>query len=253
MPFKHDVRTLAAKIVAGEPRAIAQAITLVESTCDGDKKIAQQLLELLPPKKAICVGISGAPGVGKSTLLEKLGMYLIENKKMKVAVLAIDPSSSVSGGSILGDKTRMTKLAAQKNAFIRPQPSGGALGGVSAGTRQAIAILSAAGFDVVFVETVGVGQSESDIAAMVDKFVMLMQPGSGDELQAMKRGAQELADILIVTKNDGDMAEFAEKTARQWRSALAMSNQSHRKTTKVLTISSVTNKNIAEMWQLIVE
>jgi LAO/AO transport system kinase len=201
---------LAADVRAGQRRALAKAITLVESTRPDHQQAAQRLLELLLPVtgEAARVGISGVPGAGKSTFIEAFGLYLIGQGK-RVAVLAVDPSSARSGGSILGDKTRMQRLAAAPEAYIRPSPSGGSLGGVARRTREALLVCEAAGYDVVLVETVGVGQSEFAVASMVDFFLVLMLAGAGDELQGIKKGILEIADALAINKADGDNVAHA--------------------------------------------
>jgi len=189
------------KILLSDRLALSKGITLVESTKKNDRKKAESLIKKLYKKSgnSLRVGISGAPGVGKSTFIETLGLFLIE-KKYKVAVLAVDPSSKKSGGSILGDKTRMQELSVSSRAFIRPSPSSGELGGVARRTRETMILTESAGYDIIFVETVGVGQSEITVAEMVDMFIVLLQPGSGDELQGIKKGIIEIADLLIVTK-----------------------------------------------------
>jgi len=201
-----------AGVLAGDKRALAKAITLVESSRADHQAQAQALLDALLPYtgKSLRVGISGAPGVGKSTFIEALGLYLI-SLGHRVAVLAVDPSSAISGGSILGDKTRMERLAVSPSAFIRPSPSSGALGGVAEKTREALLVCEATGFDIVIVETVGVGQSETAVAGLTDVFVLLQQPNAGDDLQAIKRGIVEMADIVVINKADLDppAAEFA--------------------------------------------
>jgi LAO/AO transport system kinase len=219
---------LADKIRAGDRRALARGITLAESRRDDHRLAAEKLLGLLLPKagKSIRLGISGPPGVGKSTFIEGFGQHLIESGH-KVAVLAIDPSSKVSGGSILGDKTRMAELAKRKEAFIRPSPAGETLGGVARRTREALLLCEAAGFDVVIVETVGVGQSETAVAEMTDMFLLLLSPGGGDDLQGVKRGVMELADLLIVNKADGDLAAAAERTASDYAHALRLMHALH--------------------------
>ncbi len=202
---------LADGVLARDRRALAKAITLVESTLPEHRREAQALLEALLPRigESLRVGISGAPGVGKSTFIESLGLYLLEQGR-RVAVLAVDPSSSLSGGSILGDKTRMERLSTAPNAFIRPTPTSGSLGGVAARTREAISVCEAAGHDVILVETVGVGQSETDVADCTDTVLFCVQPGSGDSLQFMKAGIVEIPDIVAVTKADlGTAAERA--------------------------------------------
>jgi LAO/AO transport system kinase len=208
-------------IRAGDRRALARGITLVESTRPDHREEAVALLdELLPATGgSVRVGISGAPGAGKSTFIEALGLHLID-RGHRLAVLAVDPSSTRSGGSILGDKTRMEMLSRRPEAFIRPSPSGGTLGGVARRTREALLLCEAAGHDVVLVETVGVGQSEVAVAGMVDGFVLLLSPGAGDDLQGVKRGIVELADIVVVNKADGDLAAAAERTAADYANAL---------------------------------
>jgi LAO/AO transport system kinase len=204
---------LAEQVKNGDRRALARAITLVESTRADDRDEADQLLEALLPStgKATRVGISGTPGVGKSTFIEALGTMLCSRGE-RVAVLAVDPSSQKSGGSLLGDKTRMEKLANEPKAYVRPQPSSGALGGVAPSTREALLVCEAAGFSTVIVETVGVGQSEAAVADMVDTFVLLVSPAGGDELQGAKRGILELVDVIVVNKADGDLLVEAKKT-----------------------------------------
>ena len=200
-----DVAKLARAIRAGERASLARAITLIESKRADHRKSAHQLVQDLLPQsgKALRVGITGSPGVGKSTTIDTLGTFLTE-RKHKVAVLAVDPSSNRTGGSILGDKTRMPRLANDDNAFIRPSPSSGTLGGVAAKTRETMLLCEAAGYDVILVETVGVGQSETAVADMTDFFLVLMLPGAGDELQGIKKGVVELADMIAVNKADGD-------------------------------------------------
>lgn len=208
-------------IRAGDRAVLGRALTLVESSKDDDRELAQRLLAALGPGSADGhrVGISGVPGVGKSTLIETLGMSLTKQGH-RVAVLAVDPSSTLSGGSILGDKTRMTKLANEPRAFIRPSPSALTLGGVARRTRESMLLCEAAGYDVVLVETVGVGQSETAVSEMVDSFVVLMLPGAGDELQGIKRGILELADIVAVNKADGDNVARARDAKREYSAAL---------------------------------
>lgn len=210
-------------IVAGNRRAMARAITHLESTLEEEAALGQQILESLVGDTggAARIGITGSPGVGKSTMIEALGLDLIEQGH-RVAVLAVDPSSPVTGGSILGDKTRMERLALDDRAFIRPSPSSGSLGGVAQRTREAMLICEAAGYDVVLIETVGIGQSEVTVASMVDFFLVLLLPGGGDELQGIKRGVMELADALVVNKADGDSRAVAERTVTEYRSALEL-------------------------------
>jgi LAO/AO transport system kinase len=215
-------RDLVEGVIAGRRRALAKAITLVESTRADHQQRAQAVLGALLPEtgKSIRIGISGVPGVGKSTFIEALGMYLIE-RGHKLAVLAVDPSSSVTGGSILGDKTRMELLSQRTEAFIRPSPSSGSLGGVAARTREALLLCEAAGYDIIIVETVGVGQSETAVAGMTDCFVLLQLPNAGDDLQAIKKGIMELADLVVFNKADIDPTA-AQMAATQMRSALGM-------------------------------
>ena len=211
---------LAQQIIAGDRRALARGITLVESTRVDHRQQATELLQQIMPAtgKAIRLGISGAPGVGKSTFIEALGNALTQ-RQQRVAVLAVDPTSAVSGGSILGDKTRMETLAVNPDAFVRPTPAGKTLGGVARYTREAILLCEAAGFDSILVETVGVGQSETLVAAMTDMFVLLLSPGGGDDLQGIKRGIMELTDLILVNKADGDQLAVAEQTVTDYRAA----------------------------------
>ncbi len=216
-----DSKKLAPALLGGDRRALAQAITLIESTRPEDRRASRLLLEELVPKsgQSIRIGISGVPGVGKSTFIENLGNYLIDEGH-KVAVLAVDPSSAVSGGSILGDKTRMEQLSKRPEAFIRPSPAGTTLGGVTRRTRETMLVAEAAGFDVLLVETVGVGQSETAVSDMTDMFILMLLPGGGDELQGIKRGIVELADLLLVNKADGDMLAVAQRAIADYRNAL---------------------------------
>jgi LAO/AO transport system kinase len=244
---------LVTELRAGSRRALAKAITLVESTRPDHQQQAQRLLEQLLPHtgQAVRVGISGVPGVGKSTFIEAFGLYLIGLGK-RVAVLAVDPSSARSGGSILGDKTRMPRLAAHAHAFIRPSPSGGSLGGVARRTREALLVCEAAGYDVVLVETVGVGQSEYAVASMVDFFLVLMLAGAGDELQGIKKGILELADALAINKADGDNVGHAMQAAAQYRNALNL----FRHATPlwdppVVTVSALENTGMDAVWAII--
>ena len=236
-------------VLAHQARALAKAITLVESTRRDHQARAEQVLAALLPHtgKAIRVGISGSPGAGKSTFIEALGLHLIE-RGHRLAVLAVDPSSTISGGSILGDKTRMEKLSTDPNAFIRPSPSGGSLGGVAEKTREAMLVCEAAGFDVIVVETVGVGQSETTVAGMVDAFVLLQLPNAGDDLQAIKKGIVELADLVVINKADIDpkAAQFAK---HQFENALGLlrSTSAHWRP-QVLTLSAQTGQGIDDFW-----
>jgi LAO/AO transport system kinase len=214
-----DVRLIDG-VRSGDRRALAKAITLLESTRSDHRRRADAVLDALLPHtgKALRLGISGVPGVGKSTFIEALGMFLLA-RGHKLAVLAVDPSSGVSGGSILGDKTRMERLSVQENAYIRPSPSSGTLGGVAEKTREAVLVCEAAGYDVVIVETVGVGQSETTVAGMTDMFVLLQLPNAGDDLQAMKKGIMELADLVVINKADLD-PDAATRAEAQITSAL---------------------------------
>ena len=214
-----DVAELATAVSAGDRRALARAITLVESTRADHRAQALALLAALPGRQALRIGLSGTPGVGKSTFLESFGL-LLTGQGLRVAVLAVDPSSVLSGGSILGDKTRMERLSRDPNAFIRPSPSQTQLGGVARRTREAVALCEGAGFDVVLIETVGVGQSETMVAEMCDIFVLLMAPAGGDELQGVKRGIMETADLILVNKADGDLKAAALRTCADYAGAL---------------------------------
>ncbi len=220
---EQDVESLADGVTAGDRRVLAQAITLIESTRGDHRAAASALLERLMPSAgdAIRLGISGIPGVGKSTFIEALGNHVIDAGH-RVAVLTVDPSSAISGGSILGDKTRMEQLSRRDEAFIRPSPAGGALGGVTRRSREAMILCEAAGFDVIIVETVGVGQSETRVAEMTDMFLLLLLPGAGDELQGIKRGIVELADLILINKADDDLAQLARRAAAEYRNALQL-------------------------------
>ena len=244
---------LAQSVRGGDRRALARAITLIESTRADHRAQADALLALLLPHtgKSIRLGITGVPGVGKSTFIERFGLQLIEGGH-RVAVLAVDPSSKVSGGSILGDKTRMEELGRNPGAFIRPTPAGTTLGGVARRTREAILLVEAAGFDVVIVETVGVGQSETTVSEMVDMFVLLLLPSGGDELQGIKKGVVELADLVVVNKADGDMKAAATRAASEYRHALYLLRQPTTGwTVEVRTCSALTGVGIAELWQTV--
>jgi LAO/AO transport system kinase len=249
------VSELAQRVVDGDRRALARAITLAESTRADHRAEAEELLaEVLPSVGgAVRVGISGAPGAGKSTFIEALGIHLVEHDH-RVAVLAVDPSSTRSGGSILGDKTRMEQLTRSPDAFVRPSPTGGTLGGVARRTREALLLCEAAGFDVVLVETVGVGQSEVKVAGMVDLFLVLVAPGGGDELQGLKRGIMELADLVVVNKADGALAETAAHTAADYAAALHLVRPRLSEwTPRVLTCSALTGAGIPEVWDAVAE
>jgi LAO/AO transport system kinase len=245
-----ESHTLADEVRSGDRRALARAITLVESTKAADRARAEHLLTELLPKfgSAMRIGISGAPGAGKSTFIEAFGQHLT-GQGLKVAVLAVDPSSRRSGGSILGDKTRMEKLARDPNAFIRPSPAGTTLGGVARRTREVMLLVEAAGFDVVLVETVGVGQSETAVADMADLFVLLVSPGGGDDLQGIKRGVMELADLVLVTKADGELAPAANRAAADYHAALHLMRAKYPGLPpEVLKVSSLKGTGIAEAW-----
>lgn len=249
------VPELAARIRAGDRAALSRAITLVESTRSDHRDAAQQLLLELTPEagSALHVGITGVPGVGKSTTIEALGMHLIE-RGHRVAVLAVDPSSTRTGGSILGDKTRMAQLAVQPEAYIRPSPTSGTLGGVAKATRETIVLLEAAGYDVVLVETVGVGQSEVTVANMVDTFVFLTLARTGDQLQGIKKGVLELADVIVVNKADGEHAIEAKAAARELSGAIRLIYP--RDTLwrpPVLTMSALTGDGLAAMWDTVLK
>ena len=246
---------LAEDICAGDRRALARGITLIESTKDSDRELANQLLDILMPRSgsSIRVGLSGVPGVGKSTFIESFGNLVIDQGH-RIAVLAVDPSSSISGGSILGDKTRMETLSRRLEAFIRPSPAGDTLGGVTRHTRETICLVEAAGFDIVLVETVGVGQSETAVAEMTDMFLLLLLPGGGDELQGIKRGIVELADLIVVNKADGAMKGPAQSSAADYRSALGfLPARRPDWQARVETCSALHGDGIEDIWDTIKE
>lgn len=248
-----DINSLETGILKGDRTLLARAITLVESKRSDHRKKARELLDRLAPKtgKAVRVGITGVPGVGKSTTIEALGNHLTTDGN-KVAVLTIDPSSSKTGGSILGDKTRMHTLAGNPDAFIRPSPSSGTLGGVAAKTRETMLLCEAAGFNVIIIETVGIGQSEITVADMVDFFLILMLPGAGDDLQGIKKGVLEIADMIAVNKADGDNVARAERAAADYRNALhILSPQSANWTPPVLTFSGLHDAGVDALWSKI--
>lgn len=242
-------------VLTGDRTILARAITLVESNAPSHLERAQAVLKHLLPHtgNSIRIGITGVPGVGKSTFIEALGCYLCD-KEHRVAVLTIDPSSSVTGGSILGDKTRMECLACLERAFIRPSPSGGALGGVARKTRETILVCEAAGFDVILLETVGVGQSEITVRSMVDFMLLLMLAGAGDELQGIKKGVIELADALLINKADGDNKIRAEAARQEYMRALHyLGAATEGWITRAYTCSSITSEGIPEIWNVIEE
>ena len=244
---------LAERVRAGERRALARAITLIESTRADHRAEAEALVAALLPASggAVRLGITGVPGVGKSTFIEAFGLHLI-GQGHRVAVLAVDPSSRVSGGSILGDKTRMQELSRNPAAFIRPSPAGGTLGGVARRTREALLACEAAGFDVIVVETVGVGQSETAVADMVDMFLLLLLPSGGDELQGLKRGIMELADLVLVNKADGELAAAAGRAAAEYGKALTLLRPASANwQPPVMTCSALAGQGIAEVWEAV--
>ena len=248
-------RALADGVLKRDRRSLAQAITLVESTRGDHRTQASALLQALMPHtgQSIRLGISGVPGVGKSTFIEALGNHVIDEGH-RVAVLTVDPSSVISGGSILGDKTRMETLSRRPEAYIRPSPAGKTLGGITRRSREALIICEAAGYDVVIVETVGVGQSETRVADMTDMFMLLLLPGGGDELQGIKRGIMELADLVLINKADGELAGLAERSASQYRNALQLLHprSAHWKV-QVRTCSARDGAGVAGAWDLVLQ
>jgi LAO/AO transport system kinase len=249
------VKQYADGVLAGDRAMLARAITLIESAKREHARLAQELLQRLLPHTGAArrIGITGVPGVGKSTLIDQLGMNLV-GEGHRVAVLAVDPTSTRSGGSILGDKTRMTRLAQSRSAFIRPSPTSGTLGGVAAKTRETMALVEAAGFDVVLVETVGVGQSEVAVAGMVDFFLVLLLAGGGDDLQGIKRGIMEIADMIAITKADGDNVARARRAQSIYQGALAiLTPPSPNWATPVLTVSASENRGLDVLWERIGE
>lgn len=251
-----DLDDLAKRIAAGERRALARGITLVESSREDHRAQAAQVLAAMPKdQQALRIGLSGTPGVGKSTFIESFGMMLT-GQGMRVAVLAVDPSSARSGGSILGDKTRMDRLARDPNAFIRPSPSQTHLGGVARRTREAVALCEGAGYDVVLIETVGVGQSETVVAQMSDLFMLLLAPAGGDELQGVKRGIMEMADIILVNKADGDLKPVAMRTRADYAGALRLMRkrpQDPEGFPKALTVSALEEDGFEDAWTAMLE
>ncbi len=248
-----DPVALAEAVCRGERRALARAITLVESSRPDHRAAADRLLEILLPRtgRSIRIGVSGSPGVGKSTFIESLGQHVLKEGH-RLAVLAVDPSSRLGGGSILGDKTRMAALAREERAFIRPSPAGETLGGVARRTREAMLVAEAAGHDVVLVETVGVGQSETAVADMTDMFLLLLLPGSGDELQGIKRGIVELADLILVNKSDGALKDVAQRTTADYQHALRLLTPAKPGwRPEVLPCSALEGTGISEAWQAV--
>ena len=248
-----STQALATSLQAGNRRALAKAVTLVESTNPSDRKAAIELLDRIKTStgNSIRIGISGSPGVGKSTFIEALGLRLV-NAGHRVCVLTIDPSSRLTGGSILGDKTRMSQLSNHPDAFIRPTPSGARLGGVARRTREVILLAEAAAFDIILIETVGVGQSEISVADMSDMFMLLLQPASGDDLQGIKRGVMELADMIVVNKADGNLEHAANSTASSYIQAMRLmkskpKNLSCQWTVPVLRCSSISGSGLEEV------
>ena len=247
-----DIADLSEKILNGDRRALARAITLVESRRPDHRAQAEELLDRLAPcgRQAMRIGLSGTPGVGKSTFIEAFGMMLT-GQGLRVAVLAVDPSSARSGGSILGDKTRMERLSRNPDAFIRPSPSQSHLGGVARRTREAVALCEAAGFDVVLIETVGVGQSETVVAEMSDLFLLLLAPAGGDELQGVKRGIMEMADMILVNKADGELKSTATRTCADYAGALRLLRKRPQDPPgfpKAMTVSAMEENGLAESW-----
>ena len=251
----NEAHSLGSRLIAGERAALARAITLVESSrADHRREAASLIQEILPHTgRSVRVGVTGVPGVGKSTAIDALGTMLTEQGH-KVAVLAIDPSSTRTGGSILGDKTRMARLSNDPAAYVRPSPSSGTLGGVAARTRETLLLCEAAGFDVVLVETVGIGQSETQVAEMTDFFLVLMLPGAGDELQGIKKGVLELADMVAVNKADGDGAARAKAAAADYGSALRLlTPASPAWTPPVILVSGLTGAGLDELWERVLD
>lgn len=249
----NEIQVFIEGVLDGDRRILSRAITLIESSLPLHQQMARELLNALLPHtgKAIRLGITGVPGVGKSTFIESIGGYLSE-KGHQIAVLAVDPSSRRSGGSIMADKTRMEKLSINPKAFIRPSPSGGTLGGVARKTRETMLLCEAAGFDVMIVETVGVGQSETAVASMVDFFLVLMLAGAGDELQGIKKGVLELADAIVINKADGDNVKKAQRARREYENALHLLRPSSAVwSPPVQTCSALEQSNIDQVWQMV--
>lgn len=245
--------TLLSQILSGNKSALSRGITYIESTSEKHRETAQQLIEGCLPhaNKSVRIGITGVPGVGKSTFIESFGKLLVQQGK-RVAVLAVDPSSSISGGSILGDKTRMEELVKEENAFIRPSASGNSLGGVARKTRETIILCEAAGFDVILIETVGVGQSETAVHSMTDFFLLLKLAGAGDELQGIKRGIMEMADAIVINKADGDNLKPAQKAKTEFQRALHLyPAKENGWTPKTFVCSALKNEGLEEIWEMI--
>ncbi len=250
-----ETTAIAKAIIAGRRRELARAITIIESTRQDHRMSAEALMDQLLPHsgQSFRLGISGVPGVGKSTFIETLGLHIIE-RGHRVAVLAVDPSSPKSGGSILGDKTRMETLSRHRDAFIRPSPSGGKLGGVAGRTHEVIVATEAAGFDVILVETVGVGQSETAVVDLTDMFLLLLAPGAGDELQGIKKGIVELADLIAVNKADGDLLAAAERAKRDYSAALHLLRpQSGPWQPRVMACSATEGTGVSSVWDAVLE
>lgn len=248
-----SAEVLVANILSGDKSALSRAITYIESASEKHKQVAQQIIESCLPhaNKSLRIGITGVPGVGKSTFIESFGSYLVRQGK-KVAVLAVDPSSTVSRGSILGDKTRMENLVKEENAFVRPSPSGESLGGVARKSRESILLCEAAGFDVILIETVGVGQSETTVHSMTDFFLLLKLAGAGDELQGIKRGIIEMADAIVINKADGDNLKAAREAKMEFKRALNLyPTKENGWKPKVRLCSALENSGISEVWDLI--
>ena len=240
-------------VLEGNRRVVSKTITLVESSLPAHQNLAKTIIDNLSPYsgKAVRIGITGVPGVGKSAFIESFGMMLLKDEH-RIAVLAVDPSSKISGGSVMGDKTRMERLSVEESAFIRPSPSGGTLGGVARKTRETMIVCEAAGFDVMIVETVGVGQSETTVASMVDFFLLLMLSGAGDELQGIKKGVVELADAIAITKADGDNVEKAKRATKEYKTALHLINpSSFNWMPPVVTCSALTLEGINGIWEVV--